>query len=230
MPVLAETATGVRYAWGCAPIRAILLLVGVVSLLGLPYQVLMPVFATEILHGNAHTLGMLTAASGMGAILGALYMASRDNVLGLGRVLAWSTGLFSLGLIGLSFTQQVMGAVLALVGASGGMMVLTTASNTALQTLVEDDKRGRVMSLYTMAFMGMAPVGSMVAGRVATQIGAPQTVQLGGVCCLVGALVFARHLPALRALVRPSYANMGLIHVAMLRTQTAIDTWLHAHH
>ena len=86
------------------------------------------------------------------------------------------------------------------------------------------------MSLYTMAFMGMAPVGSMVAGSVATQIGAPQTVRLGGVCCLVGALVFACHLPSLRAMVRPIYANMGLIHVAMLRTQTAIDTWLHAHH
>ena len=230
MPVLAEAAAGVRYAWGCTPIRAILLLVGVVSLLGLPYQVLMPVFATEILHGDAHTLGMLTAASGMGAILGALYMASRDSMRGLGRVLTWSTGLFGLGLIGLSFTQEVRWAVFALVGASGGMMVLTTASNTALQTLVEDDKRGRVMSLYTMAFMGMAPVGSMVAGSVATQIGVPQTVQFGGVCCLVGALVFARHLPALRAMVRPSYANMRFIRAATLRTQTAIEACLHVHH
>jgi MFS family permease len=229
-PVLAEACAGVRYAWGCAPIRAILLLVGVVSLLGLPYQVLMPVFATEILHGDAHTLGMLTAASGVGAIIGALYMASRDSVRGLSRVLAWSTGLFCLGLIGLSCTQQVGGAVLALVGAGGGMMVLTTASNTALQTLVEDDKRGRVMSLYTMDFMGMAPVGSVVAGSVTTQIGAPQTLLLGGVCCLVGALVFARHLPALRTLVRPIYANTGLIRAATLRTQTVIDVYIHVHH
>jgi MFS family permease len=229
-PVLAEAYAGVRYAWDFVPIRAILLLVGLVSLLGLPYQVLMPVFATEVLHGEAHTLGMLTAASGVGAVIGALYMASRDSVLGLGHVLALSTGLFGLGLIGFSFTQQVGMAVLSLVVASGGMMVLTAASNTALQTLVEDDKRGRVMSLYTMAFMGMAPVGSLVAGSVATQIGAPLTVRLGGVCCLVGALLFARHLPVLRAIVRPIYANMGPIQAATLRTQTAIDAWLHVHH
>jgi MFS family permease len=148
----------------------------------------------------------------------------------LGRVLVLATGLFGLGLIGFSFAQQVWVAVLALVATSGGMMVLAAASNTVLQTLVEDDKRGRVMSLYTMAFMGMAPVGSLVAGGVATQLGAPQTVRLGGMCCLVGALVFALHLPALGAIVRPIYTNLGLIHAAMLRTQTAIDAWLHVHH
>jgi MFS family permease len=229
-PVLTETIAGLRYAWSCTPIRAILLLVSVVSLFGLPYQVLMPVFATEILHGDAHALGMLTAAAGIGAVLGALYMASRDSVRGLSRVLTWSTALFSLGLIGLSCTQQIGGAVLALVVTGGGMMMLTTASNTVLQTLVEDDKRGRVMSLYTMAFMGMAPVGSALAGSVAMQLGAPQTVRLGGVCCLVGALVFARHLPALRAVVRPVYANLGFIRAATLRTQTVIDVCIHVHH
>jgi MFS family permease len=228
-PVLTETIDGMRYAWSCTPIRAILLLVSVVSLFGLPYQVLMPVFATEILHGNAHTLGMLTAAAGIGAVLGALYMASRDSVQGLDRLLVWSTGLFSLGLIGFSYTQQMV-AVLALVATGGGMMMLTTASNTALQTLVEDDKRGRVMSLYTMAFMGMAPVGSALAGSVAMQLGAPQTVRLGGVCCLIGALVFARHLPALRTVVRPVYAKLGFIRAATLRTQTVIDVCIHVHH
>jgi MFS family permease len=228
--VLAEAAAGVRYAWGCVQIRAILLLVAMVSLLGVPYQVLMPVFATQILHGDAHTLGMLTAASGVGAILGALYMASRDSMLGLGRVLVLSTGLFGLGLIGFSCLRQVGVAALALVVASGGMMVLTAASNTVLQTLVEDDMRGRVMSLYTMAFMGMAPVGSLLAGSVATQMGAPQTVLLGGMCCLIGALVFARHLPALGVMVQPIYANMGLIRAATLRLQTVIDVCVHVHH
>ena len=110
------------------------------------------------------------------------------------------------------------------------MMVLTAASNTALQTLVEDDMRGRVMSLYTMAFMGMAPVGSLIAGSVATQLGVPQTVRLGGVCYLLGALMFAHGLPARREMVQPIYASMGLIRAATLRTQTAIDAWLHVYH
>jgi len=158
-PILVEAHAGVRYAWGFAPIRAILLLVSAATLLGMPYQVLLPVFATDILHGDAHTLGVLTAASGVGAIIGALYMASRDSVLGLGRVLVLSTCLFGLGLVGLSLARHDLVAMLTLVGASGGMMVLTTASNTVLQTIVDEEQRGRVMSFYTMAFMGTAPLG-----------------------------------------------------------------------
>jgi MFS family permease len=229
-PLLAEAHAGVRYAWGFVPIRAILLLVSAANLLGMPYQVLLPVFATDVLHGDAHTLGVLTAASGVGAILGALYMASRDSVLGLGRVLVLSIGLFGLGLVGLSWARHDIVAMLALVGASGGMMVLTTASNTVLQTIADEEQRGRVMSFYTMAFLGTAPLGSLVAGTVAAQIGAAQTVQIGGVGCLLGALVFARYLPALREMVRPIYTNRGLIQAATLRTQTAIESCLHGHH
>jgi MFS family permease len=229
-PVLVEAHAGVRYAWGCAPIRAILLLVSVANLLGMPYQILLPVLATDVLHGDAHTLGVLTAASGVGAIIGALYMASRESVLGLGRVLVLSIGLFGLGLVGLSLARHDLVAMLALVGASGGMMVLTTASNTVLQTIVDEEQRGRVMSFYTMAFMGTAPLGSLVAGAMAAQIGAPLTVRIGGVGCLLGALVFARYLPALREMIRPIYANLGLIQAATLRTQTAVDACLHGHH
>jgi MFS family permease len=229
-PLLVEAHAGVRYAWGFVPIRAILLLVSAANLLGMPYQMLLPVFATDILHGDAHTLGVLTAASGVGAILGALYMASRDSVLGLGRVLVLSTCLFGLGLVGLSLARHDIVAMLALVGASGGMMVLTTASNTVLHTIVDEEQRGRVMSFYTMAFMGTAPLASLVAGGVAAQIGAPQTVRIGGVGCLIGALVFARHLPALREMVRPIYTDLGLIQAATLRTQTAIESGLHGHH
>jgi MFS family permease len=228
-PVLVGAYAGVRYAWDFTPVRAILLLVAMVSLLGLQYQVLMPVFATEILHGNVHTLGVLTAASGVGAIIGALYMAWRDNMRGLDRMLVLSTGLFGLGLIGFSVIRQVVGAALILVGTSGSMMVLTAASNTMLQTLVADDKRGRVMSLYTVAFRGIAPLGSLIAGSVATRLGTPQTVRLGGMGCLVGALMFAYYLPALRKIARPIYANRGLMRAATLRTQTAINAWLNAH-
>ena len=219
-----------RYAWGFAPIRAILLLVSAANGLGMSYQVLLPVFTTDVLHGDAHTLGVLTAASGVGAILGALYMASRDSVLGLGRVLVWSTGLFGLGLVGLSWARQEAVAILALVGASGGMLVLSTASNTVLQTIVAEDQRGRVMSFYTMAFLGTTPIGSLIAGSVATHLGAPQTVRMGGLGCLLGACVFARHLPALREMLRPLYTHLGLIQADTLRTQTAIDACLHGHH
>jgi MFS family permease len=228
--LLAEASAGVRYAWGFAPIRAILLLVSAANGLGMPYQVLLPVFTTDVLHGDAHTLGVLTAASGVGAILGALYMASRDSVLGLGRVLVWSTGLFGLGLVGLSWARQEAVAILALVGASGGMLVLSTASNTVLQTIVAEDQRGRVMSFYTMAFLGTTPIGSLIAGSVATHLGAPQTVRMGGLGCLLGACVFARHLPALREMLRPLYTHLGLIQADTLRTQTAIDACLHGHH
>ena len=229
-PVLAEAHAGVRYAWGFTPVRAILLLLTVANLLGMPYQVLMPVFATDILHGDAHTLGRLTAASGVGAILGALYLASRDSVLGFGRVLVLSTGLFSLGLVGLSYASHEGVAWLTLIGASGGMMVLSTVSNTVLQTIVDEEKRGRILSLYTMVFMGTAPVGSLVAGSMAMQLTAPQMVRIGGLCCLVGALVFARHLPALRAMVRPLAATRGLLQDTTVRAQTAIEASLHAHH
>jgi MFS family permease len=208
-PLLVQAHAGVRYAWGYAPVRAILLLLSVANLLGMPYQVLLPVFATDILHGNAYTLGRLTAASGVGAILGALYLASRDNGRGLSRMLVLSTVLFSLGLIGLSYARHEGVVWLALVAASGGMMVLSTASNTVLQTIVDEDKRGRILSLYTMVFLGTAPVGSLVAGAVATRLTALQMVRIGGLCCLVGALVFAHYLPALRALVRPVAAHLG---------------------
>lgn len=209
-PLLAEAHAGVRYAWGVTPVRAILLLLTVANLLGMPYQVLMPVFATDMLHGDAHTLGRLMAASGVGAILGALSLASRDSVRGLGRVLVLSMGLFSVGLVGLSYARHEGVAWLALVAASGGMMVLSTASNMVLQIIVDEEKRGRILSLYTMVFMGTAPLGSLVAGSVATQLTAPQMVRIGGLCCLVAALVFARYLPVLRALLQPRTYHPGL--------------------
>jgi MFS family permease len=209
-PLLAEAHAGVRYAWSCTPVRAMLVLLTVANLLGMPYQVLLPVFATDVLHGDAHTLARLTAASGVGAILGALALASRDRVGGVGRVLVLSTSLFGLGLVGLSYTRRESVAWLTLIAASGGMMGLSTTSQTAVQTLVEEEKRGRILSLYSMVFLGTAPVGSLVAGTVATHLTAPHMVRIGGLCCLAGALVFARYLSALRALVRPHAATSSL--------------------
>ena len=198
--------------------------------MGMPVRVLMPIFAVDILQGDALTLGFLSGASGIGALIGALYLASRDRVVGFGRVLVLSTSLFGLGLVGLSYASHEGVAWLTLIAASGGMMVLSTTSQTVLQTIVEEAKRGRILSLYSMVFMGTAPVGSLVAGTVATHLTAPHMVRIGGLCCLAGALVFARHLPTLRAMVRPLSANRELPQATTVRESTAVEASLHAHH
>jgi MFS family permease len=182
-----------------------------VSLMGMSYTILMPVFAREILHGSAHTFGFLMAASGFGALLAALYLASRKSVLGLGNLIPLAAGIFGAGLIAFSLSRFFMLSMGLMVIAGFGMMLQMAASNTLLQTLVDDDKRGRIMSFYTMAFMGTAPFGSLLAGGLADVIGAPITLVIGGVTCLAGAALFARKLPELRKIIRPVYIKMGII-------------------
>ena len=202
---------GFAYASGFAPIRTILVLLALVSLVGMPYMVLMPVFAKNILHGGPHALGFLMGAGGLGAMVGALYLASRNTVLGLGKIILISVILFGLGLIAFSFST-VLWLSMVLIFISGfGHMVQMASSNTILQTLVDDEKRGRVMSFYAMSFMGMMPFGSLLAGFLAGKIGAPATVTIGGIACLLGAAVFAQRLPGLRKIVHPIYARMGII-------------------
>jgi MFS family permease len=210
-PMGRKLAAGFRYAFGFAPIRALLLLVAVVSLMGVPFTVLLPVFATDVLGGDAHTLGFLMAASGVGALVGALYLAGRTSVRGLGYVILAAVALFGASLIGLGLSRRAGLSMAALLGAGLGMMVQMASSNTILQTIVDDDKRGRVMSLYSMAFMGTVPFGSLFAGALASRIGAPRTVMLGGVACLLAAAAFARALPELRAQVRPIYVRLGIV-------------------
>jgi len=209
--VLPELREGFAYVAGSPAIRSILLLLALVSLVGMPYTVLMPVFASTTLHGGPHTLGFLMAATGVGALLGAVFLASRRTVLGLGRVVPIMAGVFGTGLIGFSLSRSLWMALPLLVLTGLGFMVQMASSNTLLQTLVDDDKRGRVMSFYTMAFMGMTPFGSLLAGALAHRIGTPHTLLLGGVGCILGALWFGTRLPRLRALVRPVYVRMGIL-------------------
>jgi len=209
-PVLRELRDGLRYAFGSPPIRAILLFVGWVSLLGLPYTVLLPVVAKDILHGGAHTLGFLMAASGVGAVGGAMYLASRKNVLGLGRVIAVSGAVFSCALILFGWSRTHMSDLLLMTVIGFASIVQLASGNTVLQTMVEDDKRGRVMSLYATAVIGMAPFGSLLAGSLASRLGVPQTLMLGGMACLIATGLFARKIPALRAAVRPVATVRGI--------------------
>lgn len=175
------------------------------------YTVLMPIFAKDILHGGPHTLGFLMAASGMGAVAGAIFLASRKSVLGLGRIIVAASIIFESGLITFSLSHVLWLSLFLLVFTGFGMMVQMASSNTILQTIVEDDKRGRVMSLYAMAFMGMAPFGSLLAGSLASKIGAPNTLGIGGASCILGSFMFAKKPPLIREMVRPIYLKKSII-------------------
>jgi len=202
---------GIKYTFGFIPIRTILLLIALVSIVGMPYTILMPVFAKEILHGGPNTLGFLLGAVGIGALCGAFYMAARNSVLGLGKIIAIAASTFGLGLILFSLSRNFVLSMTMLVLTGMSMMVQMSSSNTILQTIVEDKMRGRVMSFYTTAFTGMAPFGSLIAGFLASRIGAPNTLIIGGFCCMTGALLFAKQLPTLKDLVHPIYVRMGII-------------------
>ena len=195
---LHQFTEGFVYAFGFRPIRSIILLLAIVSLVGVPYTVMMPVFATTVFQGGPHTLGILMTSSGFGALCGALWLAQRQSVVGLGRIIPMASALFGAGLIAFSFTRVLWLAIPCLVVAGFGFMVQMASSNTVIQTIVDDEKRGRVMGFYMMAFLGTAPFGSLLAGWLSSRIGAPQTLFVGGVCCILGALWFASALPAIR--------------------------------
>jgi len=206
-----DLVEGWRYVITSVPIRSILLLLALASLVGMPYTVLMPIFAARVLHGGPHTLGVLMSATGVGALIGALTLAGRPTVLGLGRVIPISAALFGAALIGFGLSFKLWISLLFLLLAGFGMMRHLAASNTILQTILEDEKRGRVMSFYSMAFAGMSPFGSLLAGVIAARFGAPATVAISGALCLLGAGWFFRQLPAVRKVIRPIYVELGIV-------------------
>ena len=195
-------AEGFRFVRGTAPIRSLLLLIGLSSLVAMPYAVLMPVFAAKILHGNARTLGILMSAAGVGALAGALMLAARRGVSGLGRIVATACASFGLALILFSFSKWWILSALLLIPVGFAVMTQMAATNTLVQSMVPDRLRGRTMAIYSMMFLGMAPFGALLSGWSADHIGAPPTVALGGAVAILGALVFARHLPKIRGEAR----------------------------
>lgn len=209
--VIQELREGFSYAFRFSPIRSILLLVAFVSLMGMPYIVLIPVFAKAVLHGGAHTFGFLMTAAGCGALIGTLYLASRRNVVGLGRIIVLAVILFAVGIALFALSSYLPLSLAALAMAGFGSITLVASCNTILQTILEEDKRGRVMSFFTMAFMGMAPFGSLGAGAMADIVGVRYTLLIGAGFCLAGAGIFARNLPKIREKIRPIYVRMGII-------------------
>ncbi len=218
-----EIREGLDYTFGYAPIKHLIILLGIVSLMGSTYTVLMPVFAKEVLHGGSDTFGFLMGATGLGALLGAVYLASRESLIKLGRLIPAAAALFGTGLIIMSFLKIFPVTLILMVIVGLGMMLHTASSNTIIQTITDDNKRGRVMGFYTMAIMGTAPFGSLIAGFLAKNIGTPETILVGGVSCVIGALFFLRKLPELKNIVRPVYVKMGIIPEVATGIQTASE-------
>jgi MFS family permease len=202
---------GYRYTMTTTPIRDLLILLGVVGVMGMPYMTLMPVFAAHVHGSGADTLGIMYGAVGFGALMGALFLAQRKNIIGLGRVIVFATLGFGAGLICFTASQVFWLSLLFLVGVGYGWMVLIAASNTALQTLADNEMRGRVMSLFSMMLVGMAPFGSLLAGWAADHVGAPLVVAIGGGFCAIAGIVFARRLPRLREAAKPILAARGIV-------------------
>jgi MFS family permease len=208
---LSELKAGWTYVSEFVPVRTILLLFAVISFMGIPFVVLMPIFAANVLHGGAHTLGFLMGAMGVGALMSALSLAARKSVRGLVRMIPLAAAVFGVGLIGFGLSRWFWLSMIMVLVAGMGMMQIMAGSNTVIQTIVSEDKRGRVMSYYTMAFMGMAPFGSLLAGTMADKFGAPWTVVFSGLAVLLGAAWFMTQLPAVRREIRPIYLEMGIL-------------------
>jgi predicted MFS family arabinose efflux permease len=209
--VLVELREGFGYASSFGPIRVILMLLAFVSLTAVPYSVLMPIFASQVLHGGPHTLGLLMGAAGLGALTGALYLASRTSVLGLAAVINRCSLGLGVGMLALELASQVAVALPLMFVIGMAMMMQMAATNTLIQSIVDDKMLGRVISLYAVAFFGGAPIGSLLEGTLANQIGAIHTFAVAGGVCVAAGLAFAAALPGLRRVSRPHYIKLGLI-------------------
>jgi MFS family permease len=207
---------GFKYVAGSMPIRTILGLLGIVSMMSAPLTVLMPLLATQVFHSGSYTLGMLTAALGAGALGASLFLVFRKSVIGLHGVIAVATAAFGLGLVGLSFSRSLPLSLLLLLATGFAMIAQMAASNAVLQTIVEEDKRGRVMSFFALAFFGMGPLGSLLAGALAGSIGTLPTYLTFGMICLTASAVYAALLPSLRTAIRPMYVRAGILREADL--------------
>jgi MFS family permease len=202
---------GFSYTFGFLPTRVIILQLGLASLAGVPYMVLLPIFARDIFHGGPHTLGYLLGASGAGALCGAVFLASRKTALGLEKIISAASLVFGVSLILFSQSKSLPFSLAMLVFTGFGMMAQMASSNTILQTIVDDDKRGRVMSFFTMAFIGMSPFGSLISGYLAGHLGAPAAQLAGGVALLLGTVAFTLKVPAIRKTITPTYEKLGII-------------------
>jgi len=206
-----EFREGWQYVVQSTPIRTLLIFLAAIGVLSAPYSVMTPVLAGRMLGGGAHTLGFLMAATGVGALTCAVRLVLRPTVVGLGRLIAMAVGAFGAGCIALGSSQSLWLSMALMTVTGYGLMYQVVATNTIVQTLVDDDKRGRVMSFYTIALAGSGPIGSLLSGSLAEGIGVEATYAVSGGSCLLMAVWFWRQLPAIRAAARPRYIELGII-------------------
>jgi MFS family permease len=206
-----ELTEGFGYVSSSVPIRSILFLLAIVSLVGMPYTVLMPIFAKQVFHGGAHTLGLLMGSTGVGALIGALTMAARRSILGLGRRIGIAALLFGSGILVFALSRNLVLSVAMLLLTGFAMMTHMASSNTILQTIADPAKRGRVMSYYSIAFMGMVPFGSLFGGALAARFGAPHALAVSGVVCITAGCIYFSYLPSIRRALRPIYIELGIL-------------------
>jgi MFS family permease len=216
-----ELKEGIQYAFSFSPIKSILLLLAVVSFMGTPIRILAPVFVKNFFHGGADLFGFLMGASGLGALSGAIFLMNRKSVLGLGKLITYAVLVFGIGLIAFALSQIFILSVFFMFMTGIGMMIQLAGSNTMLQTITENDKRGRIMSLYAMSFRGVSPFGSLLAGAAAGLVGASLTLVTGGVFCVIGAIYFLINLPKMRALIKPIYIKYGILPETLHGVETA---------
>lgn len=202
---------GFQYTFQSVPIRRLIFVLATLSLVALPFIVLLPAYAREILHGGAKTLGYVMSAMGAGALIAALYMASRKSVLGLGNLITISIGILGIALLTASFSEVLLLSMIAFFFGGMAMILTLSAINTMLQTIADEDKRGRVMSFYAMAVMGTTPIGSLLAGSLASGFGIPITLIIAGSVTLVTALLFGLKIKSLRKYIRPIYVTKGIL-------------------
>jgi MFS family permease len=202
---------GFVYSFSSSPIRAILLLSALVSFMGMQYMIFIPIFTVKILNSGPEAQGYLMAASGVGALSGGIYLTTRRTVVGLGKLLAFAPATLGIGLIGFSLSRSLPLSLFTMLFVGLGTILQIASANTILQTIVEDDKRGRVMSLYGMSFLGMIPLGNLWGGVLANYIGTPNTLIIAGIACILGSIIFYRQLPTLRHIIRPIYEQKGIL-------------------
>ncbi len=208
---LRQFTAGLRYAYGFLPTRSALLLLSAVGLFAQPYQSLMPFFAKDVFHGDSRTLGMLIGAGGLGAVVGMIYLAMRPSIRGLLSLLAWTGAIAGASVTAFSYSTSLWLALPLITLTGLGIMLTAAAANTVLQSIVPDELRGRVASLYVVSFLGISPLGALGAGWIAERIGAQATLAAGGACTLAAALLYAIKLPAIRREIRPVYQDMGIV-------------------
>jgi MFS family permease len=221
--LLKELNDGFQYVFSFTPIRDIILLVSLMSFAGMSYIVIMPVFVKEVLHGGSNTQGFLLGAVGVGSLIGALTLASRKRVAGLERFIPIGAGIFGLGMVGFSFTSSLPVALPLLFVVGFGMIIQTAASNTIIQTVVDENKRGRVVSIYVMAFLGLAPFGSLFTGSLAHVLGTPATLRISGLICLAGTMIFANQMGKFQQSVQAIYLKLGLVTERPSGTGTIVE-------